>query len=330
MPNEIKPFRGEYLEEAGRLFAERIKIERTSSPLLPPRFDDPSAVLPLLEGLAAKSAGVAAIDNGKLVGFMIGRPLPSWRGRRSVWVPEWAHAEAGEVRAKVFNDMYENVAWEWVRNGCYTHLVSTLAHDEGIVVALFWLGFGLAAVDAMRDLGDVEGPLADVDIRRADGDDVDIVLPLEHAQERYMATSPIFMPLVELSNKGECRASLSDPRVATWVASDHGKAVSRMRIGPASEDAAFIITDERTASITAAFTEEAVRAQGISAALLRRSLAWAKAEGYVRCAVDFEPENVLGRSFWLKHFRPVSYSLIRQLDPRIARAYEGRGGAHAR
>ena len=41
-------------------------------------------------------------------------------------------------------------------------------------------------------------------------------------------------------------------------------------------------------------------------------------QGYVRCAVDFEPENVLGARFWLRAFQPVCYSLFRQVDERAA------------
>jgi len=330
MPYKIKPFRGEYLEEAGRLFAERIRIERVLSPLLPPRFEDPSTVLPLLRDLSGKFPGVAAMRDGRLAGFMIGWLLPSWRGRRSVWVPEWAHAEAGEGRVKVFNDMYESMAREWVRDGCFTHLAGALARDKEIIDALFWLGFGLAAVDAMRDLGDVEGPFADVEIRRADVRDLEVAESLSHDQERYMASSPTLMALLEKSSAEFHKETLSDPARATWLASYEGEVVSRMLIGPSHEDAAYVISDEETASITAAFTKGHVRGQGIGASLLKHSLDWAKAAGYVRCAVDFEPENVLGRSFWLKYFQPVSFALIRQIDPRIARVKEERDEAYSR
>jgi len=101
-----------------------------------------------------------------------------------------------------------------------------------------------------------------------------------------------------------------------------------MRIGPSQEDASYVILDEKTASITMAFTKEHLRGRGIGATLLKHSLDWAKSEGYERCAVDFEPENVLGRSFWLRHFEPVSFALIRQVDGRIAWAHKDRKDEH--
>lgn len=315
---EIEPLREEHVEDAARLFAERFEIERERVSVLPPRFEDFHAVLPLLNNLVVKSPGVVAVGNGGLVGFLIGQLLPLWRGRRSVWVPEWANAVTGRERREVFQQMYASLAYKWVANGCFTHLISVLVHDKEIIDELFWLGFGMAAVDAMRDLGDVEGPFADVEIRRASIRDLEVAESLFHEQERYMATSPTLMALVEESSREFHKEILSNPAQATWLASYKGEVISRMLIGPCTQDAAYIITDERTASITAAFTKEHMRDKGIGTTLLKHSLGWARSEGYERCAVDFEPENTLGRSFWLKHFRPVSFSLIRQVDQRIA------------
>jgi GNAT superfamily N-acetyltransferase len=325
MSNEpvIVQFCSEHLEDAAELFAETVSRERVQSPLLPPRFEDPGTILPRLEHLSEKSAGVAAVVEGKLAGFMLGWLLPSWRGRRSVCVPEWGHAEVGEDKVKVFNDMYERLAREWVKDGCFTHLIGVLAHEKKIIEALAWLGFGMAAVDAMRDMGSVHGPFADVRIRRAGIEDADAVLSLCNGQERYMTASPTFMASDGLTSREECGKPLADPGMATWLASYQGEVVSYLRIGPASDGAAYVISDAKTASITAAFTQEHVRNLGIAASLLKHSLQWAASEGYQRCAVDFEPENVLGRSFWLRHFQPVCYALIRQIDPRITGVQKG-------
>ena len=73
-----------------------------------------------------------------------------------------------------------------------------------------------------------------------------------------------------------------------------------------------------TASILGAFTEPRVRGTGIGTALLDRALAWARASGHKRCAVDFEPQNISGTRFLLSHFQPVCYSLVRRVDERTA------------
>ena len=93
--------------------------------------------------------------------------------------------------------------------------------------------------------------------------------------------------------------------------------------GPANPSAAYIIRDEKTSSITGAFTEERFRDSGIGAALPSHALDWARSIAHERCAVDFESQNILGTRFWLRHFQPICYSLIRHVDERIAWAHEG-------
>jgi GNAT superfamily N-acetyltransferase len=89
--------------------------------------------------------------------------------------------------------------------------------------------------------------------------------------------------------------------------------LGRLHIGPASDDASTIIRDPATASITGAYVLPDERGPGLMTALLDRALAWACAEGYARCAVDFEPMNPPARRFWLRHFAPVSNAVRRDV-----------------
>ena len=97
-----------------------------------------------------------------------------------------------------------------------------------------------------------------------------------------------------------------------------------MGLEPSNPTACYIIRDEKTTSITSAFTRESERNKGIATALLNHSLNWARSVGYERCAVDFESQNIPATHFWLRHFQPVCYSLIRYVDERVAWAHEKR------
>ncbi|GAH27730.1 unnamed protein product, partial [marine sediment metagenome] len=77
------------------------------------------------------------------------------------------------------------------------------------------------------------------------------------------------------------------------------------------------IVDEKTTSIYGAFTMKNMRGSGIATALLNHALEFARVAEYERCAVDFEPMNLAGSRFWLKHFKPVCLSLFRQIDLRV-------------
>jgi len=279
-------------------------------PFLRSSFDRDMAFLPRLRELVKEAPSVAAYQDDRLVGFLTGFVIPSWRGKRSVYCPEWAHAAVGEDRREVYQLMYGEISKKWAADRCHTHLITHFAHDRGIIDAFSWFGFGMAAVDAIRDLSTLEGVNPDVEIRRATMEDLEAVTSLSHQFHQYMTGAPIF--LVRTEDNAE--DLLSNASLALWIAFEDGRAVSYLTVGPSrGHDAAFVIQDDRIASIYGAFTEGKFRGQGIGKALLNRSIEWAASMGYENCAVDFEPENVDGVRFWMKHFKPICYSQVRNL-----------------
>jgi len=221
--------------------------------------------------------------------------------------------------------MYMHLAARWVANGCFTHLIVVLAHDREGIEGWHWLGFGLGAADAVRDLTPAEGPLcAHITIRRGGPQDIEQVMRLTAALQRHLAAPPTFLACLEREDRASHEEWLADPACAVWLACEGTEAVGFMKQGPASTDASGIICDEGTTSIVGAFTNESARGKGIGTALLNRSLAWARSEGYDRCAVDFEPMNIPAVRFWTRHFEPVCYALVRHVDERTAWAHGAR------
>jgi len=321
---EVVPLQEKHLKDAAALVCARYATLRDLVPALPSRYEDPNAILLLLRDLAGRAPGVAALRGGRLAGFLLGFVIPAFRGKRSVFSPEWANAADLNDSRRIYQDMYTHLSPRWAANGCFTHLIGALAHDRGGIDGWQWLGFGLAAADAVRDLGPAKGPIADVDIRRGCIEDVEQSVALEEALQRHLAGAPTFLAYADKSDREFHERWLADPANALWLAYHGAEVVACMGLGPASLNACTIIRDEKTTSIIRAFTKESVRGRGIAAALLNRSLDWAHSEGYERCAVDFEPMNVLATRFWMRHFEPVCFALVRHVDHRVAWAHEGR------
>ncbi len=318
MSLEIVPLRDDHLEDAAALVTARYRALRERAPSLPSRYEDVSSVLTPLRDLAGQAPGVVAMRNGRLVGFLLGMVISEFRGKRATYSPEWANAADAEGGREIYREMYACLSARWVAEGCFTHLVTLLAHDREVIDAWHWLGFGLAAVDAIRDLTPMQGTSADVAIRRAGLADVEQAMTLSHALQRHLAAAPIFLRSVEKQGRTFHEQWLADSANALWLAYRGREVVACIGLEPASSDACYIIRDEKTISITSAFTTEGERSKGIGAALLNHSLNWARSLGYQRCAVDFEPQNVPAVRFWLRHFQPVCYSLIRHVDARVA------------
>ena len=308
MSFQIVPLQPEYLQDAAALVATRYQALRQRTPLLPAQYEKVNVLLPMLQELA-DVPGVATLRSGRLVGFLAGFVISQFLGKRAVYSPEWANgAEMDDVR-RIYEEMYAHLSGQWAADGCATHLVTLLAHDRASLEAWQWLGFGLAGVDGLRTLQPVDAAGAQVAVRLAKAEDAAEVTALTQALERHMAAPPTFWPH-ELE---DCAEWVQASNGAIWLAQEGGQTVGCMAVGPANPDACAIIQDKGTASIVLAITHEAARSHGIATRLLNQSLVWAAAQGYERCAVDFEAMNRLAVRFWMRWFEPICYSLQRTI-----------------
>ncbi len=313
---KIIPLEANHLEAAAALLCKQYRALRAQVPALPARYEQSEVVLALLVDFLPTSTGVAAFQGGQLVGFLSGQLLPNFRGRRTILSPEWANSAAAADGRRIYEAMYARAADSWVTAGAFTHLVVQLAHDRESLEGWHWLGFGMLAADAVRDLRPVDGAVPRIEIRRAGMADVDLALAWNGALRRHLASSPTFLPST-VPARSHYEERLANPACSCWLAYREGEAVAYMEAGPANPDASTIIMDPGTASVVGAFTRPDVRGGGVGAALLERALEWSRGEGYERLAVDFEPANVLAARFWRRHFAPICYALARYLDDRL-------------
>lgn len=313
MKLEIGPLLPEHLPAAAALFCERYQALRGRVASLPEQYESPTACLSRLADLAASSPGVAALSQGRLVGYLTGYLLPEFIGKRSAYSPEWANAAELDASRRIYAEMYAALSVRWLHAGCIQHVISLLANDAAGEQAFHWLGFGLAGVDGMRGLAMIDAAAPGLVINQASEVDLPDVRKLIQALEQHVAAAPVFW-LHDLDDPAEW---LLNPRNIFWLARIDGSVVGGMGIGPANQDAAWIIRDEATASIVRAYTWQSARRQGIASALLARCLHWAQEQGYSRCSVDYETANSLASRFWGRWFSPVCYSLNRVIDDRL-------------
>lgn len=311
---EIVRLEERHLADAAALAGARYGALRAKVPVLPPQYREIETLLPMLRRLLAAGPGLAALQGGELVGFLGAFPIPAFRGYPAVISPEWGNGAIAAARGRIYEALYTALSRSWVAEGRTVHLIAMLANDEVGIATWHMLGFGLATGDAVRNLDPVPAPETGVIVRRAREDDVKTVHRLEAALVDHLAASPTYLSGHEPSTREEIAALLADRAYAVWLDERDGNAVAYLLAGPSSDGASTIIRDPGTCSITGAFTEPEVRGSGIATALLNRGLAWAREEGYARCAVDFETMNPTARRFWLRHFTPVVYTLERHVD----------------
>jgi hypothetical protein len=175
---EILSLEEGHLEDAAALVCSRYRALRERLPLMPSRFENPDTVLPLLRDLAGQAPGVVAIRGGRLAGFLVAYQFPNFRGKKSIYTPEWANGAELDDSRRIYEALYTGLSAQWVDAGYCTHLLSIMANDQDGIEGWRWLGFGLLATDGLRDLNPVQDRAADVDVRRAGPDDVQRVADL--------------------------------------------------------------------------------------------------------------------------------------------------------
>jgi hypothetical protein len=154
----------EHLEDAAGLVSNRYRRLRDQEPHLPYHYAEANNLLPLLrEILNATGIGVAAIRGDRLVGFLTGWQMQSFRGKRSTYSPEWANASEMEDSQRIYEEMYSHLAAIWVADQYVAHYISLFPNDVNALRAWHWMGFGMISVDAIRGLDSIQG--YDVDVQ---------------------------------------------------------------------------------------------------------------------------------------------------------------------
>ena len=312
--------REEHLEDAALLVSNRYQRLLQEVPHLPHSYAEVTKLLPLLQEIFKTSGvGVALIRGNRLVGFLTGWQMPSFRGQRSTYSPEWANAADLEDSARIYEEMYSHIAATWIEDKYVAHYISLFPNDVNALRAWHWMGFGMVSVDALRGVDSMQDSSVNVHIRHAELQDIQQVMELHEALWQYEKGNPIFL-LTPKRDRGYYEEWLQNPNKVVWLAYRNDEPVAVMRLGPADDDVCTIIVDAKTTSIYAAFAKEEIRRNGIATALLDHALKYAQASGYKRCAVSFEPMNLLGTRFWLKYFKPVCFSVVRYIDDRETQA----------
>lgn len=320
----IEPFEERHIEDAAKLFAKGYKRQRDAIGSLSEKYANTETIVPLLSRVKATYPGIVAISDGQLIGYLTGvSNIQNLKGTSSgVYIPEWAHhLDSGPDRERTFQSMYTTMSREWVASGCFTHLITAFASDTVLGNLLYWNGFGLLGVDAIRPMDPIDLNTHDslglsFTIRRAREDDAESLINLDFDLMDYLSSPPVFMFSSKETEAQIANAFLNDSTIS-FVAEVDNRIVACIRGTIRGENACTVVRDDSIVAVNFGYTDPSVRGSGIADALLNEVLSWGRSEGKSACSVDFESANVLGRAFWLKHFKALCHSSVRHVDPRV-------------
>jgi GNAT superfamily N-acetyltransferase len=288
---------------------------------LPAKYTAVEATKPLIEALLPRADGVVAVEDGRVVGYLLGHTDLDWGGRARL-VPFEGHAVDHADAVEVYREMYSAASPAWNEKGYFQHTINVPAGDEAASAAFFSLGFGQMLAFGLRDLTPLEGVSKEVRVEPAGPDQIPEVRRLMVGLGQYNSRSPLYRPFVpqtdtEWARRPTVLKQMADENCSYWLAYDGDRAVGVMIFTP-PDPTEVMVTPDDGVYLWIAYVEPDARIGGVGKALVDNGLAWARSRGLGHCTVGWFTTNMYGARFWTgRGYTPVMHRLERRIDERI-------------
>lgn len=310
----IVPFEKQHIPQAQALALACYHEERKQTPALPEL-----STIPGLEAFAGNGLSVAAMEEGRLTGFLCGcQPFPNaFRSTKAtgVFSPMGAHAALAHNREKLYARLYQAAAETWVAAGAVSHAICLYAHDEAAQRQFFRYGFGMRCVDAIRAITPIPvAPCPGYTFAQLSMEEWAAVYPLDLALHEHYLQSPFFMRRQPDSLEAFL-ASSKEEHARYFAAMQNGSICAYLKI--TGEGETFLASGDSYRHVHGAYCLPEHRGQGLYAQLLNFAMEALRKDGYSRLGVDYESINPTAWGFWGKHFDAYTHSVVRRIDENI-------------
>ena len=306
----IVNFEKEHIEEAMAIALANYHEERQAVKVLPQL-----NAVPDLSEFAENGLGVAAFENGKMVGFLgCYRPWDGAFGStaRGTFSPIHAHGTVPENRERIYQRMYQAAAEKWIAQRITYHAIAMYAHDEVALRALFMYGFGARCADAIRPMEDLTcSPLPEMELRALPKEEIAKIREMRKQLSDHMGSSPCFMCSRQQEfDEWLVRAEKRDSVV--YVAERNQKSIAFIEVTEDGEN--FVTEVDSMKNICGAYCLPEYRGTGVFAGLLNYVISQLKAQGVMQLGVDYESINPTAHGAWGKYFTPYTRSIVRRVE----------------
>jgi GNAT superfamily N-acetyltransferase len=276
--------------------------------------------------LAARIA--RAVDRGTVVGAYVGDQLvaflgafhiPNYRNAgEGAYGPDWCHGFAESLDpASTLRELYRELASALVAQGVRIHSFGFYASERERLETMYAMGFGQMVVDAAIGTEDLAEALSDVStetqLRRAEQSDAQALSRLNHELARHIGASPIFLPDPTGMSPDEWAEWLADDSHVAVIACEEDEPIGYIKAQEPQFDVTFAVQHQTTLSINGMYVAPTRRRRRVGAELLGELTRTAARMDRSVVSVDFETANAEAHGFWLRWFRPVTYSLERRV-----------------
>ena len=314
----FEKFTEKHIDDAVKLALAELENERKHCPDLP-HGDFSKHMTGILHWLSSQSFGKAAINEGKLVGYLIfAGPWDGFFGNvKGVFSPLGGSAFSFDYtnRGRLASMLFSGIAEEFVKQGVFSCALSRYAHDEETAKSFVLNGFGIRCSDFVREISkfDLQNNSCEVVFNELPVDKFAAVEHLQRGLHKHLAGTPVFFPSDDFDEWFKNWIKRETMRI--FVAETDGRIIGFISIDDNAEN--FITEHNTMKNICGAYFDENYRGGGIAQSLLSFIADTLKAEGITHLGVDCETLNPTALNFWGKYFESYTYSFARRIDERV-------------
>lgn len=313
------------IRQAAELAVLNIERLRETLPFLPERRTED--LQGRIEWMVREGRVYGIEQAGRLEAFLGWFTLDDYRNLgRGALTPDWCSAVRDESRTTaLIAPLVRRMLTDIVAEGLGVHAIGITASSTALLEEFSLLGWGRIVADASHSAEELHTRLsalceseAEKDsgglaIRKASASDAEALCAIDAKLALHIGQPPILMNGAHGSTIEEWRQWLSRNDQITFIAEIDGVLAGFIRADPPHLDVSYLVHGDDTLAVCGLFVEPAFRGRKLGARLLGALVTAAIKASCSRISVDFETMNPEARVFWLKWFKPVSWSLERRL-----------------
>ncbi|MCK8061410.1 MULTISPECIES: GNAT family N-acetyltransferase [unclassified Fusibacter] len=310
----IRKFSRDHKEVVLGLLEHKFKASCERYSCLPKKFTNRDVLVGYVEWMLNHHTGFVAIKDERVIGFLFGMFLDEmFYSKKGVYTPEWGfymEEHMDRVNLMLLKALYDEML---VRDYLH-HSISVMNNQSALEQFLFENAYGSRCMDANWKIGDEkEVDLGSFELVRAAEKHVEDLTVLLRDHHRYMLEAPTILGFTFDDEEQEVRKWLSSEKDVVWVLMDGDEMAGMMKTVIASSGGCDVCSDDQTLGVETTHLFDRYRGQNLGEKMLFSIYNHAKAQGFVRLAVDYETQNPSAQYFWKKYFTPTVRSLVRHI-----------------
>jgi ribosomal protein S18 acetylase RimI-like enzyme len=259
-----------------------------------------------------QTSGAVAVDDGRVVGYLIASVGENEWWPRHAWVGLAGHAA---IEPELVRDLYGAAAQRWVDDGAELH-VALIPAVSLLSEPWFRLSFAHMQAHGIRETGaDPRSLPAGLTVRKGAIEDLRATPDLVREIWRHHTRAPTFTGLTLPSPEvflADWEEVLGEEGPAYFVAELDGHVAGHLLLEPEEPD---LFRPPGSVYLAAAATRPQDRGRGVGVALTEHALRWSAESGYTTVYTDWRVANLESSRFWPRRgFRETFYRMARRVN----------------